>query len=299
VIAVVPIRDGVAANGAAEAVAEAGGRAILVGSGTEQAAETFRGVARRLRLEETDAYRPTAWAAHVHRLVAPHDVVVVPMTRDGADLAPRIAIELDRALIPMVVEVGEERIVATRLGGRLADVYERTAPVVVLFTPGCRGVVRDPTLVMEVDRGSFTATDAPADPEPIGEVPPDPRMMLLAEARKVVAAGAGVEQEEGVELATRLAALLGAGIGGTRVVVDRGWLPFDRQIGTTGVTIDPDLYLAFGISGAPQHLSGIGDPRHVISVNTDPSCAMMLRANVAVVADARTVLDRLVSMLES
>lgn len=298
VIAVVPIRDGVSATGAAEAVAEAGGVGVLIGSGTEQAVETFLGVARLLRLRETAAFRPTAWAAHLEPVVSAHDVVIVPMSRDGADLAPRLAIMLERALIPMTVEVSQERIVATRLDGSLADVYERTAPVVVLFEPGSRGVVKDPLMIPEIDRASFETTGILADPVFVGDVPPDPRRVLLTEARKVVAAGAGVKDEEGVRLVDRLAALLGAGVGATRVVVDRGWLPFDRQIGTTGVTVDPDLYMTFGVSGAPQHLSEIGHPRHIISVNTDATCSMMLRANVAVVCDANATLNSLLSMLE-
>ncbi|NOX23830.1 MAG: electron transfer flavoprotein subunit alpha/FixB family protein [Actinobacteria bacterium] len=297
-ITVAPVRHGVPTTGAVEAVAEAGGLGILIGSGTDQAVETFRGVARSLSLREAAAFRPTAWADHLASAVAAHDVVIVPMSRDGADLAPRIAIALERPLLPNVVEVGQERIVATRLNGGLADVYERTVPVVVLFKPGSRGVVRDPLMTVKIDRRSIEPTGVLADPVLVDDVPPDSRMVLLTEADRVVAAGAGVEDEEGVGLTDRLAAVLGAGVGATRVVVDRGWLPFDRQIGTTGAMVDPDLYMAFGISGATQHLSGIGDPRHVISINTDPSCAMMLRANVAVVCDARSTLRSLLQMLE-
>jgi electron transfer flavoprotein alpha subunit len=298
VITVVPVRHGVPATGAVEAVAEAGGAGILIGSGTDQAVETFRGVAHSLSLREIASFRPTAWADHLASAVSDHDVVIVPMSRDGADLAPRMAISLQRPLIPNVVEVGQDRIVATRLDGSLADVYERTVPVVALFEPGSRGVVRDPLTTVTTDRTPFEPTGALADPVLVDDLPPDPRMVLLTEADKVVATGAGVQDEEGVGLADRLAAALGAGVGATRVVVDRGWLPFDRQIGTTGAMVDPDLYMAFGISGATQHLSGIGDPRHVISINTDPSCAMMLRANMAVVCDARAALHRLVLMLE-
>ena len=67
------------------------------------------------------------------------------------------------------------------------------------------------------------------------------------------------------------------------MITDRGWVGHDRQIGTTGVVVDPQLYLAFGISGAVQHTSGLGDPAHIISVNTDPHCPMMQLADLAVV----------------
>ncbi len=73
-------------------------------------------------------------------------------------------------------------------------------------------------------------------------------------------------------------------MGATRVITDRGWIPHDRQIGTTGVVVDPQLYLAFGISGAVQHTAGLGHPEHVISINTDQHCPMMELADLAVVA---------------
>ena len=82
-------------------------------------------------------------------------------------------------------------------------------------------------------------------------------------------------------------------MGATRVITDRGWVGHERQIGTTGVVVGPELYVAFGISGAVQHTSGLGDPRHVISVNIDPYCPMMQMSDLAVVSDANAVLDEL------
>jgi electron transfer flavoprotein alpha subunit len=82
------------------------------------------------------------------------------------------------------------------------------------------------------------------------------------------------------------------------VITDRGWVAHQRQIGTTGVVVDPDLYLAFGISGAVQHTAGLGTPAHIISINTDPHCPMMQMADVAIVADANAVLDALEARLD-
>ena len=96
------------------------------------------------------------------------------------------------------------------------------------------------------------------------------------------------------ELSTRLDASMGA----TRVITDRGWVGHERQIGTTGVVVDPQLYLAFGISGAVQHTSGLGQPEHIISVNTDPHCPMMQLADIAVVSDANAVVTALLERLE-
>ena len=111
------------------------------------------------------------------------------------------------------------------------------------------------------------------------------------------AAGPGSTVPERFGQLQRIAAELGASVGATRVVTDRHWLPHERQIGTTGVVVDPRLYLAFGISGAVQHTSGLGRPDHIVSVNTDASCPMMQLADLAIVADANAVLDELALLL--
>ena len=71
------------------------------------------------------------------------------------------------------------------------------------------------------------------------------------------------------------------------MATDAGWTGYDRQIGTTGVAVNPELYIAFGVSGAAQHTGGLGAPRHIVSVNTDPSCPMMAMADLGLVTDAR------------
>ncbi len=128
-------------------------------------------------------------------------------------------------------------------------------------------------------------------------LPPDPATMDLAEATRIVAGGAGLESAARFEQLAAAAEALGASLGATRVVTDRGWVGHERQIGTTGVVVDPRLYVAFGISGAVQHTSGLGQPDHIVSVNTDPSCPMMQLADLAVVSDANAVLDELVTRL--
>ena len=81
---------------------------------------------------------------------------------------------------------------------------------------------------------------------------------------------------------------MGGSAGATRVATDAGWTGYERQIGTTGVTIDPDLYIAFGVSGAAQHVGGLGSPRHIVSVNTDASSPMTAMADLGLVTDARS-----------
>jgi electron transfer flavoprotein alpha subunit len=87
-------------------------------------------------------------------------------------------------------------------------------------------------------------------------------------------------------------------MGATRVVTDAGWTGHQRQIGTTGVAIDPDLYVALGVSGATQHTGGLGAPRHLVSVNTDAACPMTGMANLGLVADATGLLLQLARHLD-
>ena len=135
------------------------------------------------------------------------------------------------------------------------------------------------------------------DAEVVAVLPPDPATMDLTEARRIVAGGAGLRGREEFALLARVAAALGASVGGTRVVADADLIPFERQIGTTGAMVDPDLYLAFGISGAVQHVNGLGNPDAVVSVNTDPSCPMMAMADLALVTDAEALLGELARRL--
>jgi electron transfer flavoprotein alpha subunit len=124
----------------------------------------------------------------------------------------------------------------------------------------------------------------------------------LAEARRILGGGAGLvpagaDGAAAMRLLAQVAEALGASAGATRVVTDAGWMSYDRQIGTTGVAVRPELYVAFGISGAAQHVGGLGAPEHVVSVNTDSSCPMTLMADLGIVADALAVLAELAERL--
>ena len=148
------------------------------------------------------------------------------------------------------------------------------------------------------------AGGAPAGPDAETEavLAPEPATVDLAEARRIVAGGAGLITADAdgaavMRLLADVAAELGASVGATRVVTDAGWMGYDRQIGTTGVAVSPRLYIAFGVSGAAQHIGGLGTPGHVVSVNTDLSCPMTAMADLGIVADAPAVLAELADRL--
>ena len=300
-LAVVVVRHGVLPVGAAEAVAEAGNRVLLLGSGTEEAAGEL-GAARTWYAETVDA-APAGLAAALVPLVTDVRMLVLPGSPDGRDFAPRLAAALDRPLLAWATQasVDDEGVSATlsRLDGRLDVDVRCDQPCVVTLVPGVRSPL-PPTNgeVFEV------VLDVPAgvDAERLAVLEPDPETMDLAEAARVVGGGAGLvhgddEAAETFRLLRAVAARLGATTGATRVVTDAGWMHHDRQIGTTGVTISPDLYVAFGVAGASQHTGGLGRPKHVVSVNTDPSCPMTAMADLGLVTDARALLLELADRL--
>jgi len=315
VIAVVPVRGGQLPHGADEAVAEAGGRVLLVGDGAASAAGALVAAATDVALAEAGPFAPAAWAAALAAEVADDDVVLLPASPDGRDLAPRLAAALRRPLLAGAILVTPERAVLARRGGLVAEEHRIDRPVVATLQPGVRGVEPRPVGADGPDDDRRPAARAPrpvrlvldaaasADPQVLEVMPPDPATMDLAEAPRIVAGGAGLaagDADRGpaaFALLAEVAAALGASVGATRVATDAGWVPFERQIGTTGVAVDPRLYVALGISGAVQHVSGLGDPAHVVAVNLDPSAPMMTMADLAIVSDAGAVLRALAARL--
>ena len=300
-IALVPVRDGEPADGGAEVVAECGGRVVLVGSGVDAAATTLAGVATHVQLWEAGGFFPGAWAATLAPELADERVVVLPGSADGRDLAPRLAHAMGRTLLAGALEVREAGASLSRWGGLAIEEVTAQGGFVATLQPGVRGVephsdappTTPPTAVVL----DLRAPGGIADATTLEVLPPDPATMDLAEATRIVAGGAGLDSAERFAQMGHVAAAIGASVGATRVVTDRGWLEHERQIGTTGVVVDPRLYVALGISGAVQHTSGLGAPDHIVSVNTDATCPMMQLADLAIVSDANAVLDELLVAL--
>ena len=178
-----------------------------------------------------------------------------------------------------------------RWGGMAMELVRTSGACVATVMPGLHspGSVDSSIVIEQLNLDLAQRNDA----EFIEEREPDAATMDLAEAKKIFGGGAGLVDEEIFTRLGTVAAHLGASLGATRVVTDRGWVGHSRQIGTTGVVVDPDLYVSFGVSGAVQHTSGLGQPAHVISVNTDPHCPMMQLADLAIVCDANAVVAEL------
>jgi electron transfer flavoprotein alpha subunit len=295
-IAVIPVRAATLPAGSEETIAEAGGVVLLVGSGVGDAAAGLRVDAVSIAIAEIGDPAFGAWADALAPIVAPHRTVLLPGSPDGRDLAPRLAAALDRPLLAGAIEYRDADIRLSRCGGLVTEHVAADGPVVVTLQPGVRGI--------EARRAQLPTPQPIAlrlgprrDAAVLDVSPPDPDTMDLAEARRIFAGGAGLRGPSDFALLSDVAAALGASMGATRVVADIGWVDHERYIGTTGVAVDPDLYVAFGISGAIQHVTGLGDPKHIVSVNIDPSCPMMAMADLAIVTDAPALLEALARRL--
>jgi electron transfer flavoprotein alpha subunit len=318
-VAVVVARDGRLPVGSDEAVAEAGGSAVVVGSGSEDAARTLVAVRRGWWAETGAGFRPGLLAAQLAPVVRGMTLVILPASPDGRDLAPRLAARLGRPLVDGAVSAGcgadpeggagaGVRATVSRLDDRVLMEVEVRGPAVVTLVPGGRAVdPPDPEAVVVVEplglpepSAVASGEDSPLDPEVVAILQPDLHTMDLAEATRVVSGGAGLaagsddqQAAQVFDLLVEVAAALGGSAGATRVATDAGWTGYERQIGTTGVTIHPDLYIAMGVSGAAQHTGGVGTPRHIVSVNTDPSSPMTAMADLGLVTDAQDLLVEL------
>jgi electron transfer flavoprotein alpha subunit len=299
-VAVIVARDGELPAGADETVAEAGGAALVLGSGTRQAAGLLDAASRVWLLERTSVV-PGAVAAALAPVLSGVPMVLLPGSPDGRDLAPRLAVALGRPLLAGAVRCAPDEVELTRLDDRLSLRVAVDGPVVVTLRPGSRGRP-EPLAPAEVTALPPAEPGAGPDAESVEVLQPEPSTADLAEARRIFGGGAGLvpagaDGAAMMRLLADVAAALEASAGATRVVTDAGWMSYDRQIGTTGVTVSPELYVAFGISGAAQHVTGLGAPEHVVSVNTDPSCPMTLMADLGIVADAPAVLAELADRL--
>lgn len=283
--------------------------AVLLGSDVERfAAELVRRGAHRVFVADDPRlarYDPGAWQATVAAWCQQHDprLVLVPATSSGEDLAARLAVSENWALASRCtgVRFKGDRVEATRpvYGGKLQEsiVGVGPGPFLVTVLPEVIGVG------VSAGAGESAAASAVAIPPVFpshpavrvtGFLAASPDTLDLAEADVVVAAGRGMGGEEGVRMVRELAALLGGVVASTRVVVDLGWLGRETQVGQTGRTVKPRLYVACGVSGATQHTIGMRESAAVLAINTDPAAPIFKIADLALNADVADVLPALI-----
>lgn len=312
-IAVVFIRAGQVPAGAEEAISEAGGDLLLIGSGVDEAVPTLTSVASTIWTLEFGSSTPdsnASFADHARSVVASlknierlDDTVILPGSPDGRDLAPHVARRLQRPFFAGAVAVSNSAVSISRDGGLQIAEFNLSDPIVATFQVGSRGldlVDASPSVIAlsvpAPDKDLMSSENSAVTS--LSVLPPDAATMDLSEAPRIIGGGAGLQSAEAFTTLEHVATTLDASMGVTRVITDRSWASHERQIGTTGVVVNPRLYIAFGISGAVQHTSGLGQPDHIISVNTDPHCPMMQMSDLAIVSDANQVLQELADLLE-
>ncbi len=255
------------------------------------------------------AYAPETMAAALAALLAaqpaPH-AILFPASERGRDIAPRLAAMLGLGLTgdSIGLDLGSDgRLLQIKpaLGlDVVAPIWSRRMPQLVTVRPGTFMLPQSGSArACALERIPLTLAPARASVLRESVVEVDPRWRRLDGARAVVGVGVGIGGPEGLPLIQRFAARFDAAIGATRRVTDRGWLPRQVQIGLTGRIVAPDLYVAVGVRGAPNHTIGVQGARTIVALNTDADADMFGCADVGFVADFRPLLERTCALLES
>ena len=251
-----------------------------------------QGVDRQIALDLPDRWNPDAATAAIAAVIAcyrPRHTLFTDRPRLGADRARRLAVMTATEIAVAVHRIDQAEI---RARGAGIDLVGEIPPILTLHDV-LLADPPDPTL-REARPLDLPFTAPVATIEDLGELAVDLTGAPLAEAALIASAGDGVTDWPNFH---DLADLLNATVGGSRQVCDRGLLPRDRQVGASGTLVAPKAYLAFGISGAPQHLQGIERCQRVVAVNTDLHAKMIERADLAIVADAQAVMPALAHLL--
>jgi electron transfer flavoprotein alpha subunit len=265
----------------------------------DQAAE-LTGVSRVLTIERPENSHQLAavLGPQIAELATAYDYVFMPSTTFGKDVAPRVAAMLGVGQISDIMSVEGPRTFKR-------PIYAGNA-IVTVEAPA------DATIVATVRVASYRAaeTGGSAAIESVtinAELPGHTRFLELRAgggdrpdlqaANVVMSGGRGVGSAENFDLLFELADKLGAGVGASRAAVDAGYVPNDMQVGQTGKIISPDLYIAFGISGAIQHLTGIKDAGTIVAVNRDPEAPIFEISDIGLVGDLFDVIPELSKQL--
>lgn len=234
---------------------------------------------------------------------SPPAFLILPHNSRSWELAPRIALRLGLACLPGVIKILHEndRLLFRRpryQGKILADFSVENRGVVLTFESGYFKFSGSAAR----ENGSWELKTLPL-PEIRAElleiIPGGETAAALRDAEVIVAAGRGIGTEEHLDLIHRLAALFPrSAVAGSRPLCDLGWLKYNRQVGQTGATVHPRLYLACGISGAYQHLAGMKDSGFIVSINRDPQAAICHWSDLCLVEDLKTFLPLLIEVLQ-
>jgi len=286
---------------------------ILLGAGVEALGQELFAYGADLVLAAEEPalveYQPETYTEAMAGLVEEYrpEILLLPATPLGNDLAPRLAQRLNTGLVSHCSGLGldmSERLLLAKFPVLGGEMYHTVAcpearPQIVTLEPGSFRTPYKDTYrsgnVQQVDanlagaNGRLTWLDLNAKVE-LPSIP-------LSKAKIVVSAGRGLQDAEGFALAEQLAAALGGVVAGSRGAYDEGWIPEEQIVGVGGTDIAPDLYVACGISGDVYHYFGLQDAKFIVAINPDENAPIMKLANMAVVADAKQVIPALLEAL--
>jgi electron transfer flavoprotein alpha subunit len=276
---------------------------VLPGSGIAALAQELasKAVARVYALETAGlaAYTSDAYVTALKQFIQDKQpkLVLFPHTYQVRDFAPRLALALDRALISDAIGYKYEngRLLLTRQmfqGKFAADVsFVGDAPWLATFQIGAFRGDQAEAGSASVENVAAAETTPRVTPH---EVFQEAKQAVdLSQAEVIVAVGRGIKEQKNLALAEELAKVLGGEVAASRPICDNGWLPLERQIGSSGQTVAPKLYIALGISGAIQHIVGMKGSRTIVAINKDPEAPIFEIADIGVVGNLFDVVPAL------
>ncbi|BHH84957.1 electron transfer flavoprotein subunit alpha/FixB family protein [Desulforhopalus sp. 52FAK] len=295
-------REGKLLGGSYELVAFAqamGAETAMFMVGSEADVPKCDGTLYLADVAEAGEYNPDGHKALILDVVAKEnpDCVVFCHSSYGWDLAPRVAYAMKAAQVSEVVGVADGTMVVPVCNAKLRrDVKSNTEKTVVTLQSGAFGLADEPSGSPTIEKIGGTAV---GKVEFTGFEQAAAGGVDLGKAQIIVSAGRGIGKPENVSMISDLAKALGGEYGASRPVVDSEWVEHNRQVGTTGQTVAPKLYLACGISGAIQHLAGMKQSEFIVAVNTDKDAPIGEVADVLIVSDLKEFVPALTGKIQA
>lgn len=252
-------------------------------------------------------YTPDAYATTMRQVIdlQQPEHVLLPHTYQTRDFAPMLAARLRRPLITDVTAIAGSGGAATftrpMFQGKLAAEVKPVGPAPYIVTLQVGAFRAD--AARRSAGAAITTVPVSLEAGAIRQRPEPPfqeskQAVDLTQAERIVAVGRGIKAQENLALAERLAKAIGAELAASRPICDSGWLPMDRQIGSSGQTVAPKLYLALGISGAIQHLVGMKGARTIVAINKDADAPIFEVADYGIAGDLFEVAPAIIAELE-
>jgi electron transfer flavoprotein alpha subunit len=287
---------------------------LLIGEDIDTAAEkaALLGADRVLAAQGLDCSdfhpeRLVAIIAYVCERINPM-IILFAQTDVGRDVAPRLAVKLGANVcmdcVELAIDESSRALIQTKpvYGGNALAKWAVTdpRPHVVTMRPGSEEPAEpEPSQKGKVEPISSDFDEKQVRYQLMETIVQEDKGIKLSEAKVIVAGGGGIGGSEGFGLIQELANVLGAAVGITRVPSDENWMPKSLEIGQTGHMVSPSLYIAVGISGAPQHLAGCSNSKTIVAINKDPDASIFGMADFGIVGDYREVLPALIEKLKA